>query len=64
MVVPPIKADPETQGRREISGAPLPHWFKRAVFVAVVIALSLLIAIGSRVLLAHLTGNQWPWYLF
>lgn len=38
--------------------------FKQALLIVGYIALVLLIAIGSRVLLSLLTGGHWPWYLF
>lgn len=37
---------------------------KQAFLIIGYVALVLLIAIGSRVLLSILTGGHWPWYLF
>jgi len=37
---------------------------KQALLIIGSVALALLIAIGSRVLLSILTGGHWPWYLF
>jgi hypothetical protein len=37
---------------------------KQVLLIIGSLALALLIAIGSRVLLSILTGGHWPWYLF
>ena len=37
---------------------------KQTLLIIGYVALVLVIAIGSRVLLSLLTGGHWPWYLF
>ena len=43
---------------------PKPSMAKRVLFGIVWLVLFFIFAIGTRMLLAYITGNQYPWWLF
>lgn len=43
---------------------PKPSVAKRVLFGIVWVVLFFILAIGTRMFLAYITGNQYPWWLF
>ena len=48
----------------ETTRKPKPSMAKRVLLGIVWIVLFLIFAIGTRMFLAYITGNQYPWWLF